>query len=194
MMSGQMPTFFSDTGSNALLTACRREFLQEGRAGVTDAHRTYKDKMKPLVESILEFEDIELVDIECLRMKSRWLVRIYIDKEGGVTLDDCGEVSKQVGDVLDVHDLPPGPYTLEVSSPGLDRPLANDRDFIKYRGRKVHVRVAEKLEGMKNFRGRLVDYLDREGEKIVVVDVLGKTYHIPQTSIIKAHLEYESDQ
>jgi len=189
-----MPTFFFRYGIKCIAHSVRKSVLTGGSSRVTDAHYTYRDKMKPLVESILEFEDMELVDIECLRMKSRWLVRIYIDKEGGVTLDDCGEVSKQVGDVLDVHDLPPGPYTLEVSSPGLDRPLAKDRDFIKYRGRKVHVRVAEKLEGMKNFRGRLVDYLDREGEKIVVVDVSGKTYHIPQPLIIKARLEYESDQ
>jgi len=64
-------------------------------------------------------------------MKSRWLVRIYMDREeGGVTVDDCALISHQLGDLLDVHDVPPGPYTLEVSSPGLDRPLSRDKDFL----------------------------------------------------------------
>lgn len=154
----------------------------------------YGDRIRELVEPVLTFEGMELVDIECLRMKSRWLVRIYIDKEGGVTLDDCSEISKQVGDVLDIHDLPPGSYTLEVSSPGLDRPLVKDGDFIKYRGRNIHVRIAEKLEGIKNFRGRLVDYLEHGDEKVVIIDVSGKTYRIPRASIVKARLEYEFDK
>lgn len=152
---------------------------------------TYREKIRELIEPLIESENMELVDLECLKMKTRWLVRIYMDKDGGVTIDDCSEISKQAGDILDVHDVPPGPYTLEVSSPGLDRPLTRDKDFIKYRRHKVHIRTGEKLEGIKNFRGELIDYCDENGRKTLIVTVSGKIYHIPRDLVIKANLEYE---
>ncbi len=95
---------------------------------------TYREEIIGLIEPVIESEGLELVELECLRMQTRWLVRIFIDREGGATLEDCTAISHQVGDLLNVHDLPPGPYTLEVSSPGLDRPLTRDKDFEKYRG------------------------------------------------------------
>jgi len=155
--------------------------------------QAYKDKIKQLVEPVIESEDMELIDVECLKMKSRWIVRIYMDREAGVTLDDCCEISNQVGDILDIHDVLPGSYTLEVSSPGLARPLVRDKDFMKYRGCKVHVRVAEKLEGIKNFRGKLVDFCEEEGNKVLVVNMAGKVYRIPRELVVKANLEYEFD-
>jgi len=158
---------------------------------MADKSITYREKIIELIEPVIESEGMEIVDIECLKMKSRWLVRIYIDKEGGVTIADCSEISKQAGDSLDVYDVLPGSYTLEVSSPGLDRPLTRDKDFIKYRGHKVRIRTGEKLEGAKNFHGILNDYLDENGAKTLVVDVSGKIYHIPRDLVVKAHLVYE---
>jgi len=152
---------------------------------------TYREKIRELALPLIESEGMEIVDIECLKMKYRWLVRIYIDKEGGVTVDDCAEISRQAGDILDVYDVLPGSYTLEVSSPGLDRPLARDKDFIRYRGSKVHVRTEQKIEGVKNFHGQLVDYLDENGTKNLIVDVSGKIYRIPREIVAKAHLVYE---
>lgn len=167
-------------------------FFREGRNNkMTDTTHSYNDELRRLIEPLLESENMELIDIECLKMKSRWLVRIYIDKDGGVTINDCSEISKQAGDLFDVHDLPPGPYTLEVSSPGLDRPLTRDKDFIKYLGHKVHVKVAEKIEGIKNFHGELIDYRDEHGKKILIIDVSGKAYRIPRDVVTKARLEYE---
>ncbi len=156
------------------------------------APAVYKEKIEGLIQPLIESENMELVQVECLRMKSRWLVRVYIDKEGGVTLDDCSEISHQIGDLLDIHDVPPGPYTLEVSSPGLDRPLVKDGDFVKYRGRLVRVRLREKAEGSRNLRGRLVDLQEEEGRKILVLDVEGKTFRIPKENLVRANLEYES--
>ena len=95
------------------------------------------------------------------------------------------------GDLLDINAPPPGSYSLEISSPGLDRPLARDKDFIRYAGHKVRIHVAEKIEGKKNFRGRLVEFIEKEGEKIVVINVDGKVYNIPRSMIIKASLQYE---
>ena len=151
----------------------------------------YQEKIRQLIELMIESESMEVVDVECLKMKFRWLVRIYIDKEGGVTVDDCSEISKQVGDILDVYDVLPGSYTLEVSSPGLDRPLTRDKDFIKYRGSAVRIKTGEKLDGVKNFHGKLNDYLDEDGAKTLIVDVSGKIYHIPRNLVVKAHLVYE---
>ena len=131
-------------------------------------NNTYQTQIVDLIEPVIESENMELVHVECLKGKVRWLVRIYIDKEGGVTVDDCADISEQVGDLLDVHEVPPGSYTLEVSSPGLDRPLARDRDFMKYRGCKVKIRVSEKMAGKRNFTGRLIDYLEEEGKKKMV--------------------------
>ena len=151
----------------------------------------YRERIIERVEPVIDAEGMELVDVECLRMKTRWLVRIYIDKEGGVTIDDCTDISRQVGDLLDVYDIPPGPYTLEVSSPGLDRPLARDKDFIRFRGSKIKVRLTDKIEGSRNFRGTLEGFLEEGGEKIVVIAVDGKQYRIPRKLVAKAQLEYE---
>jgi len=155
------------------------------------AARTYVEKIWQLAEPLLEAEGMELIYVECLKATSRWIVRIYMDKEGGVTIDDCAEISNQLGDVLDVHDIPPGAYTMEVSSPGLDRPLTRDKDFLKYRGSKVRVTSSEKLEGIKNFRGKLVDFAEEDGRKYLAVETAGKIHRIPKDLVVKANLEYE---
>ena len=155
------------------------------------SQQAYRERIRQLVEPVIESEDMELIDVECLKMRSRWIVRIYMDKETGITLDNCREISNQVGDILDIHDVLPGSYTLEVSSPGLDRPLVRDKDFMKYRGCKVHVRVTEKLEGIRNFRGKLVDFCEEKGKKVLVIDITGKTYRIPRDIVVKANIEYE---
>lgn len=152
---------------------------------------TYRDRIIELIEPVVESEGLELVELECLKMKTRWLVRIFIDKEGGATLDDCTAINHHVGDLLNVHDLPPGPYTLEVSTPGLDRPLTRDKDFDKYRGAKVRIRTREPIEGSRNFLGTFVDYATEDGRRIVTVDVDGRTVLIDRENIQKANLEYE---
>jgi ribosome maturation factor RimP len=151
----------------------------------------YEEKIWQLAEPLLASAGMELVQAECLRMKTRWMVRVYIDREGGVTLDECAEISDQLGDLLDVHDVPSGPYTLEVSSPGLDRPLFRDKDFLKYRGSRVSLRLSEKIDGRRHFRGELIDYEDEGGRKFLVVRDTGKCFRIPREALVKANLEYE---
>ena len=153
--------------------------------------QTHAEQIRQLAEPLLTSEGMELILVECLQMRSHWLVRIYMDREGGVTVDDCAQISNQLGDLLDVHDTPPGPYTLEVSSPGLDRPLDRDQDFLKYRGSRVHLRLTEKIEGRRDFRGELVGYEDSDDGKILVVKMEGKTFRIPRKRVLKANLEYE---
>ncbi len=151
---------------------------------------TYEEKIRELAEMLITADGLEVVLVECLKMKSLWLVRVYIDKEGGVTVDDCASVSDKLGDVLDVHDVPPGQYTLEISSPGLDRPLHRDKDFIRYCGSRIHVRLLEKLEGRRDFRGELTAYEDGAEGKVVVLVANGETFRIPREKIARANLEY----
>jgi ribosome maturation factor RimP len=151
----------------------------------------HEEQIRQLAEPLVLSEGMDLVLVECLKMPSRWLVRIYMDREGGVTVDDCAQISNQLGDLLDVHDTPPGPYTLEVSSPGLDRPLDRDADFLKYRGSRVRLRLEEKIEGRRNFCALLLDYEDDGDGKTLVVQADGKTFRIPRKVVVKANLEYD---
>jgi ribosome maturation factor RimP len=121
-------------------------------------------------------------------MQSRWIIRLFLDKETGVMIDDCSAISNQVGDILDIHDLINGQYTLEVSSPGFDRPISRDQDFVKYRGSKVNIKTSLKIEGIRNFHGLLIDFIEENGQKFVLVEVSGKSYRIPQADIVKANL------
>ncbi len=155
------------------------------------AERTHEERIRELAEPVVEAEGMELIAVECLKMKSRWLVRLYLDKEGGVSLDDCALISNQLGDVLDVHDVPPGSYMLEVSSPGLDRPLTRDKDFLKYRGTEISVKLDQKLEGSRNFQGKLIDYVEEEGKKVLLLDASGTVHRIPRERVLRAHLEYD---
>ena len=147
-----------------------------------------REKIRQLAEPVIADEGMELIHVECIKMHTRWIIRLYLDKENGVTLGDCTAVSNQLGDVFDIHDLIKGAYTLEVSSPGLDRPISRDQDFEKYKKSKVHIKTGAKIEGMKNFHGILLDYIEENGQKVVLIDISGKTYRIPRREIAKANL------
>jgi ribosome maturation factor RimP len=147
-----------------------------------------KDKVRQLAEPVIAAEGMELIHVECLKMQSRWIIRLYMDKERGVTLDDCAAVSNQLGDIFDINDLIDAPYTLEVSSPGLDRPISRDQDFLKFRGSQVNIKTSVKIDGVKNFRGHLDDFIEEDGRKVIIVEVSGKKYRIPRVEIIKANL------
>jgi len=148
-----------------------------------------REKIREIAEPVVVYEGMELIHVECLRMHSGWIVRLYLDKKGGITLDDCAAISNQLGDLLDIHDLIKGRYTLEVSSPGFDRPISRDQDFIKYRGEQVNIKTGLKIEGIKNFQGTLVDIIDESGQKIILLELSGKTYRIPKADVIKANLK-----
>ena len=147
-----------------------------------------KEKVRQLAEPVVAAEGMELIHVECLKMQARWIIGLYLDKEGGVTLDDCAVVSNQLGDIFDINDLVDNQYTLEVSSPGFDRPLSRDQDFVKYRGSSVNIKTSSKIDGVKNFQGHLDDFIEEDGRKVIVVEVSGKKYRIPKAEIIKANL------
>ena len=144
-------------------------------------------EVRPVVEPILQSQGMELVDLEYQREPQGWVLRVYIDREGGVTVEDCAEVSREVGTTLEVRNLIANPYVLEVSSPGLTRPLKKAEDFLKYRTRLVKMKTFKPIEGQRNFKGTL---LGLEGEK-VRLEVEGRIYEIPLQEITKANLEIE---
>lgn len=108
---------------------------------------------------------LELVEVQYRREGHGWVVRLFIDREGGVTIDDCASVSRQLSAWLDVEDLISHAYNLEVSSPGLERPLKKREDFIRFAGRKARVKLQEPLDGRRVFTG----IIDRVGEDGVVL-------------------------
>ena len=116
------------------------------------------DRVRDLAEPLIEAEGLELVDVEYLREGSRWVLRLYIDKPGGVDLDACQTVSRLVDKVLDVEDPIAPSYSLEVSSPGLERPLKKREHFEKFAGREVEIRTFGPIGDppRKNFKGRLL--------------------------------------
>ena len=118
--------------------------------------------VEEMVIPILDQKDYELVDVEFKKEGSNWYLRVYIDKEGGISLNDCQEVSERLSSILDETDPIPYSYFLEVSSPGLDRPLKKERDFVKYRGSEVEVRLFAPLDDKKVFKGELVGLIDNK--------------------------------
>lgn len=112
-------------------------------------------QIEKAVEALLAGEAAELVDLRYLREGGRWVLRFYVDKHGGVTLDDCERFSDRIGALLDALDALPHAYVLEVSSPGLDRVLKKEKDFIRFSGHQVKLRLKAPRDGQRRFQGRL---------------------------------------
>ena len=141
-------------------------------------------RVKELLEPVCEAEGMELVHLEYQREAGGRILRLYIDKSEGVTLDDCVYVSRQSGDLLDVYLESIGPYSLEVSSPGPNRPLGKELDYEKFKGNRVKIVTAQPIDGQKNFKGVLLGI----SEGMVRLSVDDRTVAIPYQKITKAHL------
>jgi ribosome maturation factor RimP len=143
------------------------------------------------IETIVESEGLELVHIDYHRQGRGYLLRVDIDKDGGVTLDDCQLVSHQISAYLDVDDVVPSEYELQVSSPGLDRKFYRESDYQKFLGRLVRVKTSKPIRGLHVIVGRLNEY---DGRKIVVRDPAVRKdpdYQIPLADIKETRLEVE---
>jgi len=127
-----------------------------------------------------------LVDVEFRREAGGWILRLYIDKRGGVTLGDCQRVSEELSDLLDVENPIHHPYTLEVSSPGLNRPLRHESDFLRFAGQRARVTTSEVVAGQRRFLGVLKGC---EGGQVVLERENGTVVSIPYALISKARLD-----
>jgi ribosome maturation factor RimP len=130
---------------------------------------------------------MELVDVEYLREGGRWVLRLFIDKPGGVSLDDCQEISRQVEKLLDVEEPIATSYSLEVSSPGIERPLKTPAHFERFAGNEVEIRTFGPIgePPRRNFKGRLLG-ISTEGD--IGVEIDGKEFRVPLDKVAKAHL------
>ncbi len=115
----------------------------------------YEQRTEQLVLPIIQSNKFELVDVEYVKEGGTWYLRAYIDKPGGITVDDCEIVNRALGDLLDREDFIEDSYILEVSSPGLGRPLKKEKDFVRSQGKEVEIRTYRMVERQKEFRGIL---------------------------------------
>lgn len=147
-------------------------------------------RISEIVERVTARENIELVHVEVAGGRNP-ILRIFIDKPGGVTIEDCALVSNSVSLILDVEDPIPGQYMLEVASPGLDRGLYKESDYERFAGLPAHVKLSEAINGQRNFHGKLIG-LDREGETTAILeDEAGNKHRLPLAIIAKANVEIE---
>lgn len=142
-------------------------------------------KVAALLLPIAEEKGVEVVDVEFVKEGPNWYLRVYIDKEGGVTIDDCEEVSRVLDKKLEETDPITQAYFLEVSSPGLDRPLKKAEDFVKHQGDVVDIKLYRPKEGSKEFQGTLQGLKD---SVISIVDEGGKTLEFEQKDIASIRL------
>jgi ribosome maturation factor RimP len=145
------------------------------------------NKVANLIEPILDDMGFELIDVVYLSRYGKWVLRLYIDKEGGVSIDDCANVSRELGDLIDIHEIINHDYVFEVSSPGVNRPLKNERDYKNVIGKKIKVKTIDPILGRRNFTGYLKDFKDQtlfilEGEELI---------NLKLPYIDKANLVYE---
>ena len=148
------------------------------------------DAVKEIAEPIIEGLNagIELIEVEYVKEGSEWYLRLYIDKVGGVSLDDCQLVSESLNDILDEKDPVKGKYIFEVSSPGIDRPLKTDRDFERYKGVEVELHLYAPVENSKLFIGKLIG---RENSEIIIEEDIGKGktkerhFNVKDVSLVK---------
>jgi len=151
-----------------------------GKGSVTES-------IAEMVTPIINENRLELVDVEYKKEGKNWFLRIFIDKEGGVTVDDCTRVSRQIEDLIEVEEVVPSSYILEVSSPGLDRPLKKKEDFLRFKGKRAHVTTYTPIHQQKSFKGTIQDFQN----DVLFLEIDCDRVEIPKNQIAKARLELE---
>ena len=142
-------------------------------------------KLSLLIEPVATSQNLELVDIEWRRESVGWVLRLYIDKEGGIGVDACAQLSREISLLLDVEDMIEQAYTLEVSSPGINRPIKKAKDFERFVGKKVKIKTLNPIENRKNFKGILKKF-----EKgLITVSIDNSEVTISLEEVEKARLD-----
>lgn len=141
-------------------------------------------KVESLMEEMLQGSDFELVDVEYVKERD-WYLRIFVDKVGGIDLDDCKILSEKFGEILDKENVIDGAYILEMSSPGLDRVLKKDKDFVREAGKKIDVTLYAPIDGKKNFTG-VLEYRDKDFLKLADIEPLPRD----KVAQVRLHIEF----
>ena len=149
----------------------------------------YEQKTEELLEPIVTELGFELVDVEYVKEGSTWYLRAYIDKPGGITVDDCEAVSRKFSDILDEKDYIPDSYVFEVSSPGLGRPLRKEKDFKRSLGEEVEIRTYRAIDRQKEFTGILANY-DENTVTITYEDETEQVFERADIALIRLALDF----
>jgi ribosome maturation factor RimP len=160
-------------------------FLEQGKHGVAARVEELQQLLAPVIEAL----GYELWGVEVISRPRHSLVRIFIDSANGITVDHCAEVSRHASGALDVADPINGAYTLEVSSPGWDRPLFSLEQYRRFLGERVKIRLAHLIDGQRNVNGALVD-ADAQGVEVEIAE--GRRVRVPFGAIRRANLVVES--
>ena len=149
----------------------------------------YEAKTEALILPMLERMNFELVDVEYVKEGSTYYLRAYIDKEGGITINDCEAVAREMNELLDREDFIPDSYTFEVSSPGLGRPLKKEKDYVRNMGKKIEIRTYRAIDHCKEFTGILEGY---DGDSVTISDEDGKktTFSKPDIALIRQAIDF----
>jgi len=146
-----------------------------------------EDTVREMVEPVVASLDMEAVDVEYVKEGGAWFIRVFIDKPGGITHDDCQAVSERLSELLDEKDPVPHAYILEVSSPGIERPLKRPEDFVRFKGHKVRASTFSPVNGSKEFIGLLEGLEDGK----ISIDIHGKQVSLPVEAVARVRLEAE---
>ncbi len=149
----------------------------------------YESMTESLVLPIIEENKFELVDVEYVKEGSSWYLRVYIDKEGGINIDDCELVSRALSDLLDEKDFIEDAYILEVSSPGLGRPLKKEKDFKRSIGERIEIKLYRQIDKQKEFEGVLKSF-DEDTVTITLDDGEEKTFERPAIALVRLALDF----
>ena len=150
-----------------------------------------ENRVRELAQEVVQQFDLELVHSEVVGAIKNRTVKIFIDKEAGVTHEDCAKVSTKLGELIDIEDFIPTAYILEVSSPGLERGLYRIEDFGKFAGRLAQFKTYQAIEGQKNFVGRIVSV---EDDNVVFEDRTNGVIKVPYPAIAKANLQIDLEE
>ena len=148
----------------------------------------YEAKTEAFLLPLMEEYRFELVDVEYVKEAGNWYLRAYIDKVGGFTVDDCETVSRRLSDWLDKEDFIEDSYILEVSSPGLGRPLKKEKDFVRNKGKEVDIKLYKAIDRQKDFTGILTDF-DKDTVTITMGD--GETVVFDKADIALIRLSFD---
>lgn len=149
----------------------------------------YEARVEAWIMPVLEQHQFELVDVEYVREVGVWYLRCYIDKEGGITVDDCEVISRLLGEWLDKEDFIEDSYILEVSSPGLGRPLKKEKDFARSIGKDVEIRLYKAIDKQKEFTGTLTSY-DADSVTITMEDGSERTFEKSGIALIRLAFDF----
>lgn len=147
------------------------------------------DRVEKMVTAITDEKGYEMVDVEYVKEAGQFYLRVVVDKEGGISLNECEEVSRELSPKLDENDFIKENYYLEVSSPGIDRALKRDKEFVKYKGRDVEIKLYKAIDGVKQFEGELVG-LDEENNIVVIINNEEMKFNRKDVAIIRLAIRF----